>query len=175
MDDEQNKPMPEDKEAPMPNGAEQSVDWENVAKRALADLDNYKKQQEKLRGEMTQFMSMALLTRILDIYGDLNRMLSAIQRTKLDPATIPAEVMNCQKGAMDGVVNILKKFTDVFKAEGLEPIEVKPGDKFDPATMEAISHEDHEEHKDDAVIEQFEAGLKYQDKVLKPAKVRVGK
>ena len=112
------------------------VNWENIAKRALADLDNYKKQQEKLRGEMTQFMSLALLTRVLEIYEDLKRMLVAIQNTKLDPATIPAEVVSCQKGAMDGVVNILKKFTDVFKAEGLEPIEVKPGDKFDPATME---------------------------------------
>ena len=166
--DEQDMQQPEVKLEP-------ATDWENVAKRALADLDNYKKQQDKLRGEMTQFMSLALLTRVLDIYEDLKRMLSAIQRTKLDPATIPTEVMNCQKGAMDGVVNILKKFTDVFKAEGLEPIEVNPGDKFDPATMEAISHEEHDEHKDDAVIEQFEAGLKYQDKILKPAKVRVSK
>lgn len=170
MDDEQNNPQEESTPAEKP-----ATDWENVAKRALADLDNYKKQQEKLRGEMTQFMSLALLTRVLDIYEDLKRMLAAIQNTKLDPATIPTEVVNCQKGAMDGLVNILKKFTDVFKAEGLEPIEVKPGDKFDPATMEAISHEEHDEHKDDAVIEQFEAGLKYQDKVIKPAKVRVAK
>ena len=169
MDDEQQDNQQIEQQGNSP------VNWENVAKRALADLDNYKKQQDKLRGEMTQFMSMALLTRVLDIYEDLKRMLAAIQNTKLDPATIPAEVVSCQKGAMDGVVNILKKFADVFKAEGLEPIEVKPGDKFDPATMEAISHEEHEEHKDDAVIEQFEAGLKYQDKVLKPAKVRVSK
>jgi len=174
MDDEQTNQQ-EDKEAPMKESESPAVNWEDVAKRALADLDNYKKQQDKLRGEMTQFMSLALLTRVLDIYEDLKRMLSAIQKTKLDPATIPTEVMNCQKGAMDGLVNILKKFTDVFKAEGLEPIEVKPGDKFDPATMEAISHEEHDEHKDDAVIEQFEAGLKYQDKVIKPAKVRVAK
>ncbi|MBN2585632.1 nucleotide exchange factor GrpE [Patescibacteria group bacterium] len=174
--DEQDKPQDDiQPQAEAQPEEKPATDWENVAKRALADLDNYKKQQDKLRGEMTQFMSMALLTRILDIYEDLKRMLAAIQNTKLDPATIPAEVVTCQKGAMDGVVNILKKFTEVFKAEGLEPIEVKPGDKFDPATMEAISHEEHDEHKDDAVIEQFEAGLKYQDRVLKPAKVRVGK
>lgn len=173
QDDQMPEVMPEEN---LPQrGPVGATDWESIAKRALADLDNYKKQQEKLRGEMTHFMDLALLTRVLDIYDDLTRMLSAIQKTKLDPTTIPAEVMNCQKGAMDGLVNILKKFTDVFKAEGLETIEVKPGDKFDPATMEAISHEEHDEHKDDAVIEQFEAGLKYQDKVIKPAKVRVAK
>lgn len=174
MKKQQNIPQPEEKKQPEEPKTE-PVDWEDVAKRALADLDNYKKQQEKLRGDMTQFMNLALLTRVLNVYEDLKRMLKTVQEAKFDPATIPAEVMHYQKGVAEGIENILKKFTDVFKAEGLEPIEVKPGDKFDPATMEAISHEEHGEFKEDAVIEQFEAGLKYQDKVLKPAKVRVSK
>ena len=138
-----------------------AADWENIAKRALADLDNYKKQQEKLRGELTQFMNLALLARFLEVYNDLVRIAEAA------------------KGAPDGITqgfeNILKKFNEVFHSEGLEEITVKPGDKFNPETMEAISHEDHAEHKDDAVIEQFEAGLKYKNQIIKPAKVRVGK
>ena len=138
-----------------------AADWENIAKRALADLDNYKKQQEKLRGELTQFMNMALLVRFLEVYNDLMRITEAA------------------KGAPDGITqgleNILKKFNEVFRAEGLEKIEVKPGDKFNPETMEAISHEDHDEHKDDTVIEQFESGLKYKNQIIKPVKVRVGR
>ncbi|MFA5967260.1 MAG: nucleotide exchange factor GrpE [Patescibacteria group bacterium] len=151
------------------------VNWEDVAKRALADLDNYKKQQEKLRGELTQFMNMALLTRFLDINDDLSRVLHTVQNKKLDPSTIPPDVLQCQMGVMEGITNILKKFDEVFKAEGLDKIEVKPGDKFDPSIMEAVSHEDHTEHKDDTVIEQLQAGLKYKDQIIKPAKVRVGK
>lgn len=152
-----------------------TVNWEDIAKRALADLDNYKKQQDKLRGELTQFMNMALLSRFLDINDDLSRVLHTVQNKKLDPATIPPDVLQCQMGVMEGITNILKKFHEVFKAEGLEKIEVKPGDKFDPAVMEAISHEDHDEHKNDTVIEQLQAGLKYKDQIIKPAKVRVGK
>lgn len=151
------------------------VDWEDVAKRALADLDNYKKQQEKLRGELTQFMNITLLTRFLTIYDDLSRVLNSVKDKKLDPATIPADVLQCQMGVMEGIGNILKKFDEIFTTDGLEKIEVKPGDKFNPETMEAISHEDHTEHKNDAVIEQFEVGLKYKNQIIKPAKVRVGK
>ncbi|MFH0912443.1 MAG: nucleotide exchange factor GrpE [Patescibacteria group bacterium] len=151
------------------------VNWEDVAKRALADLDNYKKQQEKIRGELTQFMNMALLTRFLTVYDDLTRVLDSVKNKKLDPKTIPADVLQCQMGVMEGIGNILKKFDEIFKTEGLERIEVNPGDKFNPEIMEAISHEDHEKYKNDAVIEQFEAGLKYKNQIIKPAKVRVGK
>ena len=93
-----------------------SVNWEDIAKRALADLDNYKKQQEKLRGELTQFMNMALLARFLDINDDLSRVLHTVQNKKLDPATIPPDVLQCQMGVMEGITNILKKFDEVFKA-----------------------------------------------------------
>jgi len=174
--------MPKKKDNQLENVEEQNqsetkpdINWENIAKRALADLDNYKKQQEKLRGELTQFMNMALLTRFLNVYDDLTRVLNSVKNKKLDPTTIPADVLQCQIGVMEGIGNILKKFDEIFKSEGLERIEVNPGDKFNPETMEAISHEDHEEHKDDAVIEQFEAGLKYKNQIIKPAKVRVGK
>ncbi len=137
------------------------VNWEDVAKRALADLDNYKKQQEKLRGELTQFMNMVLLIRFLEVYNDLVRIAEAAG--------------GAPNGIAQGLENVLKKFNEVFRSEGLEEITVKPGDKFNPETMEAISHEDHAEFKDDTVIEQFEAGLKYKNQIIKPAKVRVGK
>lgn len=153
----------------------EAIDWESIAKRALADLDNYKKQQEKMRGEMTQFMSIALMHKFLEVYDDLNRVLDTVRNAKIDPQQVPEEVIHCHKGVMEGIESIIKKFGDIFRSEGLTQINVKSGDKFDPNTMEAISHEEHKKIKDDHVIEQFEAGLKYKDKVIKPAKVRVGK
>ncbi len=140
--------------------SKEKINWEDVAKRAMADLVNYKKQQEQVRGEMTQFMSLTLMHKFLSVYDDLNRVVN------MDD--IPTNVK-------EGVQAIEKKFDEIFKSEGLEKISVKPGDKFDPNIMEAISYEDHDIYKEDAVIEQFEAGLKYKEKIIKPAKVRVGK
>jgi len=136
------------------------VNWEDIAKRAMADLANYKKQQEQMRGEMTQFMSITLMHKFLSVYDDLNRVVN------IDD--IPTNVK-------EGIQAIEKKFDEIFKSEGLEKISVKPGDKFDPNIMEAISYENDDTYKEDAVIEQFEAGLKYKEKIIKPVKVRVGK
>lgn len=154
---------------------EEKVDWEDVAKRALADLDNYKKQQEKMRGEMMQFMNLTLLHKFLSVSDDLSRMLVNVKSKKLDPKTIPAEVMQCQMDVVKGIELISLKVDEIFKSEGLEKIEVKAGDVFDPTIMEAISHEECEGIKEDCVIEQFEGGLRYKDKIIKPVKVRVSK
>lgn len=140
----------------------EKINWEDIAKRALADLDNYKKQQEKMRGEMTQFMNIVLLGKFLAVRDDLVRAEKFAAGEK-------------NEKMIQGLKEIVEKFDQIFEGEGLDTITVKPGDKFDPATMEAISHEEHKDIKDDHVIEQFEAGLKYKDQVLKPAKVRVGK
>lgn len=153
----------------------EEINWEDIAKRALADLDNYKKRQEKQRAELTQFMSAVLLSKFLNVDDDLTRLLNSVKNTKLDPKLISEEVLTCQKGVMKGMENILKKMDEIFKAEGMERVTAKPGDKFDPNVMEAISHEEHKEYKEDTVIEQFESGLRHKDRIIKPVKVRVSK
>ena len=116
-----------------------------------------------MRGEMTQFMNIALLHKFLSVSDDLNRMLSSVKNKKAD------------SDVAKGIEMVLSKIDEIFKSEGLEKIGVKAGDKFDPAIMEAISHEEHKTIKEDHVIEQFEGGLKYKDKIIKPVKVRVSK
>lgn len=138
----------------------EKINWEDVAKRAMADLVNYKKQQEQMRGEMTQFMSLTLMHKFLSVYDDLNRVIN---------------MDDISANVKEGIEVIEKKFDEIFKSEGLEKISVKPGDKFDPNVMEAISYEENDTYKEDTVIEQFETGLKYKEKIIKPVKVRVSK
>ena len=138
----------------------EKINWEDVAKRAMADLANYKKQQEQMRGEMTQFMSLTLMHKFLSVYDDLNRVIN---------------IDDISENVKEGIETIEKKFDEIFKSEGLEKLSVEPGEKFDANTMEAISYEENNTYKEDTVIEQFEAGLKYKDKIIKPVKVRVSK
>ena len=136
------------------------VDWEDIAKRAMADLVNYKKQQEQMRGEMTQFMSLTLMHKFLSVYDDLNRVIN---------------IGNIPKDIKEGIQAIEKKFDEIFKSEGLEKLSVKSGEKFNTNIMEAISYEENKNIAEDCVIDQFETGLKYKEKIIKPAKVRVSK
>ena len=79
----------------------------DIAKRTMADLVNYKKQQEEMRGEMTQFMSLTLMHKFLSVYDDLNRV---------------ANMDDISANVKEGVEAIEKKFNDIFKSEGLEKL-----------------------------------------------------
>jgi molecular chaperone GrpE len=134
------------------------VNWEDIAKRALADLDNYRKDAEKRQMEMVQFLKATSLIKFLEIYDDLNRAVEFVTDEK----------------AKQGLLDVQKKFKDYLHADGLEEIEFKTGDEFNPELAEAMSYEENEVGEG-KVIETLEVGLKYKDKVIKPAKVRVGK
>ena len=151
----------EDKVAPMPKGSESqtaSVNWEDVAKRAMADLDNYRKDAEKRQVEIVQFLKATSLIKFLEIYDDLNRAVEFVTNEK----------------AKQGLLGVQKKFKDYLHTEGLTEIEFKEGDEFNPELAEAVSYEENEVGEG-KVIETLEVGLKYNDKVIKPAKVRVAK
>jgi molecular chaperone GrpE len=60
---------------------------------------------------------------------------------------------------------------DTLKTEGVEKIETV-GREFDPHVMEAV---DTVEGEDGKVIEEIRPGYKMQEKLLRPAQVRVGR
>ena len=55
--------------------------------------------------------------------------------------TVPEDLR--QHTWADGVALIQRKFQAVLESEGVKPIEVKPGDKFDPTWHEAVTHEEN--------------------------------
>lgn len=138
--------------------SQEQVNWEDVAKRAMADLDNYKKQAEKDKFEMLNIMKAGSLVKFMEVYDDLDRALEHIEDEK----------------AKAGVLGVQKKFKEMLEGEGLEQVEYSQGDAFDPNFAEAVSCEEHEVGEG-KVIKTVEVGLKYKDRVIKPAKVRVAK
>lgn len=137
---------------------EKSTDWEDVAKRAMADLDNFRKDADKRQAEMVQFLKATSLIKFLGIYDDLTRAIEFVTDEK----------------ARAGLMGVQQKFKDYLHQEGLNEIEFKVGDDFNPEFAEAVSYEENEVGEG-KIIETLEVGLKYNDRVIKPAKVRVGK
>ncbi len=137
---------------------EQPVDWEDVAKRAMADLQNFRKDAEKRQIETVQFLKGNSLVKFLDIYDDLTRAIEFVTDEK----------------ARQGLLDVQKKVKDYLHVEGLSEIEFKAGDEFDPELAEAVSYEESEVGEG-RIIETMAVGLKYNNKVIKPAKVRVAK
>jgi len=140
------------------NWEERAKEYEAGWKRAMADLQNFRKEAERRQIEMVQFLKATSLLKFLEIYDDLTRAIGFVADEK----------------AKQGLLDVQKKFKDYLHRDGLEEIEFKTGDDFNPELAEAVSYEESEVGEG-RVIETLEVGLKYNDKVIKPAKVRVAK
>lgn len=124
---------------------------EEQVKRVLADYQNLEKRTIEDRKNWIKMANKELLLRLLPV---LDTLILANKHVK-----------------NDGLELSIKQFQDVLKEEGLERVETT-GCKFNPETMECVETVDGEEGK---VIEELSAGYLLNDKLLRPARVKVGR
>ena len=65
------------------------------------------------------------------------------------------------------------EFNRALSAHGVERIEPKPGEPFDPHRHEAVMHQHAEGDQPNTVVSTLQAGNALGDMVLRPAKVSV--
>ena len=141
----------------------QAAEYLDGWQRARAELANARKRFEKERSEAGQLANGLLIAKLLPVLDDLDRAIK----------TVPEDLR--QHTWTDGVTLIQRKFQAVLESEDVKPIEVKPGDKFDPAWHEAVTHEESQEHTEGAIIAEVQKGYQFGEQVLRPALVRVAK
>ncbi|MEI8103408.1 MAG: nucleotide exchange factor GrpE [Candidatus Moraniibacteriota bacterium] len=137
----------------------------NDLKRLQADFENYKRRQAETQKEMKNFLIEQL---VLDIIPVLDNFRSA-------NAHIP-EAAKSEPWVV-GVQYIEKQLEDVLTSNGMQIIDVKEGDVFDPNIHEAVSQVEVNEEKQEggmqAVAKVLQKGYKLGEKIVRPAKVIV--
>lgn len=128
-------------------------------KRTQADFENYRKRSEAERGEILEIMKADFLTKIAPVLDNFRR------------AFLHAPDDDFAKG----VKQIEKQLEDILLSEGLQKIPAGPGDKFNCNLHEAISCEPNKKIPADHIIAETESGWMFEDKVIKPTKVRVSR
>lgn len=136
--------------------AERLAGWQ----RAQADLINYKKRQQELMSEWRQFSASDLLSQVLPILDNFSLALTHM----------PKELEGNEW--VKGVMHIKTQLEKFLSNNGIEEIK-SLGEKFDPAFHECVSQEESEEK--DIVIKELAKGYKLNGKILRPAKVVIGK
>ncbi len=148
----------------------------NDLKRTQADFENYKKRQAESQKELGGYLIEKL---VLDIVPVLDNFRAATSH-------VPPE----QKDSpwVTGIQYIEKHLEDVVKSNGVEVIEVKEGDAFDPTIHESLGSEGERskeqveseaegselvEEKAHTVVKVLQKGFKLGGKVIRPAKVTV--
>jgi molecular chaperone GrpE len=128
--------------------------------RTTAEFDNYRKRVERDRREMADRAAESLLLDLLPIVDDLERALAA------DATGEGAEAYR------RGVEIIHKQTLDLLARRGVRPLEALGAD-FDPHLHQAVSSEPAEGRRDGEVVEVLRKGYLLNERLLRPAMVKV--
>lgn len=139
-----------------------NTDYKDIAARALADLDNYRKRIEEENKEFRKMATFNVISEFLDIYNNL----------KQAEGYIPEDQKSL--GWVKGITMIANQFRERFSQFGIEEFSCL-GKKFDHNTMDAILTDKDESQENDIVLKEINSGFKMGDKVVQHAKVVVNK
>lgn len=126
--------------------------------RAQADLENYRKRAEQERSETVKFGTTTLILDLLPVLDDLERAL----------ASVPDGLVGDEW--VNGIELVYRKFRTVLEERGVSEIKALGG-PFDPYYHEAVMQGEGEEGM---VVEEFQKGYMVHDRVVRPARVKVG-
>jgi len=131
--------------------------------RARADFANYKKRVEAERNQLVFLTGVKIIEKMLPVIDDFDRAI----------AGVPDDLKD--NGWIKGVVMTRHKLIGLLESEGVSPIDVQPGDSFDPTIHEAILQEDSELFSAGQVVAALQKGYRIGDRVIRPALVRVAR
>ncbi|MDB4959340.1 MAG: GrpE protein [Myxococcales bacterium] len=152
---------PADQNAPEPSPSPVEADRESL-RRALRDLESAKTRVERDAKNVYDETRAELVSEVLPVLDNLERTIQAVDG-KCDPAMI--EGVRMVEGQLERVLGRL----------GLERINAE-GLQFDPQMHEAVAMVPVTDSMfDGMVVKQMEPGFKFGDRLLRAAKVVVGK
>ena len=140
---------------------EKSKDLFDRLQRLQAEFDNYRKRMDNRILEVRKFASEEILLKFLDIHDNFLRALD------MDFKTDPASVKK-------GIESIQQQFEKTLLNEGVHPIE-SVGKIFDPYYQHAVNKVCNPEKPDGIVLEEYQRGYMFKEKVLRPAVVSVNR
>ena len=134
-------------------------DYLETLLRLQADFDNFRKHSKKEKEELSEYIVGNVIVKLLPILDDFERLL------KTDATNSDIK---------HGVQLIYKNLISVFEQFGLKSF-TDAGELFDPNIHEALSAGETSKENDGKILKTCLQGYRLKDKLLRPAKVIVGK
>ena len=127
--------------------------------RLYADFENYRKRVNKDKEDLVSYSNES----------QLYELLPAIDNLELALKHASGEV---NSGLVQGVEVTLKELQRTLEKFGLSRIDAT-GKPFDPTVHHAMSQVQRDDMEEKLIAEEFRAGYRYRDKVLRPSLVAV--
>jgi molecular chaperone GrpE len=130
--------------------------------RQVAEFDNFRRRTAKERIEMIQTAGKDVITDLLDVLDDSERAQAQLEKTD--------DIVQIR----EGVGLVFNKLRQSLTAKGLKPMEVVNAE-FNPDLHEAITEIEAGEEMKGKVVAEVQKGYYLNDKIIRFAKVVVGK
>jgi molecular chaperone GrpE len=131
--------------------------------RTYADFENYRKRVQRDQLDFKKYANEQMALELLTVIDHLGL---AIRHAN--------EAGGGGEGLQQGVEMVYKQFRDVLEKFGIAPFKAE-GENFDPAMHEAMMQVETAEVPENTVVQVFQDGYRYHEKVLRHAKVGVSK
>ncbi|MGM9879240.1 MAG: nucleotide exchange factor GrpE [Bacilli bacterium] len=126
--------------------------------RAKADLINYRKRKDDEVSNLLKYCNSDILMEIISVIDNFERV--------INKEDINEEV----KTYLEGFKLIYKQLKDVLETNDVKEIEAL-GKEFDPMFHQSVTTRKDDEKESGIVLEVYQKGYTYKDKVLRPAMV----
>ena len=135
----------------------------NSLLRVRADFENYKKISERENSKYKAFALEQILKKLIEHYDDLVRAFNLMK------------MLNGLDGIRDGFEIVVKNFEKLLADEGVRAMNSE-GEIFDPYKQEALVVEaGRGDLPNNTILEELDKGYFLNDKILRPAKVKISK
>ncbi len=129
--------------------------------RTVAEYENAGKRRERQNEDRIKHATDSMMRQLLPVLDDLD----------LAFQNVPAGARGEDQAWLQGFEQIQQKLLDILANANVEPL-ARCGE-FDPNQHEAISNEPNEDVPSGHIIQTLRTGYRIQDRILRPALVRV--
>lgn len=130
--------------------------------RLKGELRSFRQRTQREKEILRESASEELIKEFLPILDDFELAIGSAKKSKNF------------SGFAEGVKMIFNQMKELLKKRGVKPIKAK-GEEFDPHLHEAVGTADSKEYPDNLIVEEMRRGYILNDKVLRPAVVKVNK
>jgi molecular chaperone GrpE len=126
--------------------------------RALADFENYRQRVVRERASATRSGMREMVLSLLELLDGFER---AFQHIEGEPSAFSK-----------GMQVIHRKLLALLESQGVTPIK-SVGEPFNPELHEAIGSVQSDQHEPGSIVEELQPGYRWDEELLRPARVRV--
>ena len=130
--------------------------------RLNADFENYRKRVEKEKREHFEYGKNSLMTELIDVFETVKLAKSMIEKS------------TSSESVQEGLHLIEKKLAEILKLHNVVTVATL-GEKYNPFFHDVVGVVENNDVEEDVILEEIKAGYKIDDKIFKPAMVKIAK